>query len=129
MSITDHIPGDIKRVSRSIGYALWLNSANRWLGLPKVLRARLDPYQRAALAFIAIKSLDREDGILTVEKALGTGAGRPDAPLFGFMDQAIFWADMAEQEELEAYCVASFKRMYPARQRDFLEYVQGMDVA
>ncbi|EEX08744.1 hypothetical protein SL1157_0763 [Ruegeria lacuscaerulensis ITI-1157] len=45
------------------------------------------------------------------------------------MDQAIFWADMAEQEELEAYCVASFKRMYPARQRDFLEYVQGMDVA
>jgi hypothetical protein len=40
------------------------------------------------------------------------------------MDDAAFWADMAEPGELEAYCLASFKRMIPARQMDFLAFVQ-----
>ena len=48
----------------------------------------------------------------------------PQAPLFNHMDQAAFWADMAEPDELDAYCLASFNRMHPARQSAFLAFVQ-----
>lgn len=129
MSISTHIPDNIKRVCRSIGYAAWLDNTDAWFGLSLILRARLDVRQRVALAFMALKALDRDDAVNAAEAALGTGAGHPPAPLFGFMDEAAFWADYAEPEELDAYCLASFKRMNPARQAAFLEHVQGRQAA
>lgn len=129
MNIAKHIPDHIKRVSRAIGYAAWLDTSNDWLGLPVVLRARLDARQRAALAYAALKSLDREDAVLTAEMALAGGAGQPIAPLFNAMDEAAFWADMAEPEEMEAYCLASFNAMPRPRQAAFLDFVQGRQVA
>jgi len=73
MSIAKQIPDHIKRVSRSVGYALWLDNSDDWFGLPVILRARLDARQRAALAFMALKSLDNDDAVLTVEAALRRG--------------------------------------------------------
>ncbi|MBZ0129915.1 MAG: hypothetical protein K8F59_12435 [Rhodobacteraceae bacterium] len=129
MSIAKHIPDNIKRVSRSVGYALWLNTSADWFSLPVILRARLDARQRAALAFMALRSLDREDAVLTAEMALSGGAGQPITPLFNHMDEAAFWADMAEPEELEAYCLASFNAMPRGRQAAFLDFVQGRQAA
>jgi len=57
MSISQHIPDAIKRASRSVGYALWLDHSDAYLGLPVVLEA-----------------------------ALATGAGQPIAPLFSHLD-------------------------------------------
>ena len=129
MSIAEHIPAHIKRVSRSVGYALWLDSFDDWDGLSLILRARLDARQRAALAFIVLKSLNRSDATLTAQTALSEGAGSPIAPFFTYMDEAAFWADMAAPGELDAYCLASFNRMAPARQSAFLGFVQAREAA
>jgi hypothetical protein len=129
MNISQHIPDNIKRVSRSVGYALLLDTFEDWDGLSLILRARLSDRQRAALAFMALKSLDQDDATLTAETALSGGAGQPMAPLFNYMDQAVFWADMAEADELDAYCLASFNRMAPQRQAAFLGFIQGRAAA
>ena len=129
MSIAKQIPDNIKRVSRCLGYALWLDQTDHWLDLPVILRARLERHQRVALALIALTSLGREDAMLTAETVLANGVGQPIAPLFNHMDEAAFWADMAEPEALEAYCLASFKAMPVSRQAAFLEFVQGRQAA
>lgn len=129
MSISHHIPNNIKLVSKSLGHALWLDTFGDWDGLSIILQARLDPRQRAALAYMALKSLDQGDAILTAKTALTEGAGSPIAPLFNHMDEAVFWADMAAPNELDAYCLASFNRMAPARQSAFLGFVLGRQAA
>lgn len=129
MSIARHIPNDIKRVSKSVGYALWLDNADDWFNLPVILRARLHARQRAALAFMALKSLDREGALLTAEAALSDGSGQPIVPLFNHMDEAAFWADIASDGELKAYALACFTRLSPGNQAAFLDYVQGKAAA
>ena len=129
MSISQHIPDHIKRVSRAIGYVVWLDHSDDWSGLHTILKARLTIHQRAALAFMALKSLDQDTASQTVHAALVDGAGQPIAPLFNHMDEAAFWADMAAPEELEAYCLASFKAMPRPRQAAFLDFVLGRQVA
>ena len=70
MKVSQHIPDNIKRVSRSIGYAAWLDVPDAWLGLPVILSARLEPHQRAALAYAALKSLSPEHASMTAELAI-----------------------------------------------------------
>jgi hypothetical protein len=129
MSISQHIPEPIKRVSRSLGYALWLGGVNEWLGFSVVLRAQLSEPQRAALAYAALRSLPHHQALAVAEAVLPKGSSAPIAPLFNHMDEAAFWADMAAPEELDAYALASFNRMAPARQSAFLGFVQGRQVA
>lgn len=70
MNISQHIPDNIKRVSRSLGYFLWVGTSNDLFGLSVVLRARLTPKQRAALAFSALQSLDHDTACATADAAL-----------------------------------------------------------
>lgn len=121
-------PEHLKTV-RAVGYVLTLGDQNAWLGVVPVLVARLTVEERAALAFVALKALDHDDAALVAETALWRGAGLPQAPFGSFLDQAAFWAGMAEPEELEAYCLASFKSMAPTRRAAFLDHVQGARVA
>lgn len=60
MTISQHIPAPIKRVSRSLGFALWLGDFSAWNSLTTILRLRLSEEQRAALAYAALRSLDPE---------------------------------------------------------------------
>jgi hypothetical protein len=129
MNISQQIPDNIKRVSRSLGYTLWLDTFEDWDGLSLILRARLTDRQRAALAFIALKALDYDQAVMAAEAALSEGAGQPIAPLFNHMDESAFWADMATPDELDAYALASFNRMAPQRQAAFLGFVQGRAAA
>jgi len=129
MNISQHIPANIKRVSRSIGYFLWIGTPEDLHGVSLILRARLTPKQCGALAFAALQTLDQDIASDVVNAALARDVGSPIAPLFNHMDEAAFWADMAEPEELDAYCLASFNRMAPARQAAFLGYVQGRAAA
>ncbi len=57
-------------VVRSLGYVLTLGSQHAWFGFSEILRERLTPQERAALAFMALKSLDHDDAVLTIEAAL-----------------------------------------------------------
>ena len=129
MSIAKNIPDNIKRVARSVGYALYLDNADDWHGLPVILRDHLSVKDRASLAFMALRSLDRDDAAMVCDAVLPVGAGQPIAPLFNHMDEAAFWADMAAPEELEAYCLATFKAMPRPRQAAFLDFVQRRQAA
>jgi len=129
MSISQQIPDNIKRVSRSLGFALWLEGTDDWLGFSLILRAWLTPRQRSALAYAALLSQDDVDARLTAETALSEGVGQPISPLFNHMDESAFWADMATPDELDAYALASFNRMAPQRQLAFLGFVQGRAAA
>lgn len=117
------------KVVRTIGYVLTIGTQDAWWGLVPVLEARLTVHERAALAFTGLKALDREAALITASAALSTGAGQPNAPLFSYMDQAAFWADMADPVELDAYALACFNRMTPSRQSAFLEFIKEGAVA
>jgi len=123
----------IDSVSKSLGYCLLLDDLNAWLALACILRARLSPTERTALAYVALKALPPENARAVAEAALGgaitSTAGQPIAPLFSHMDEAAFWADMAAPDEREAYCLASFKAMPYERQAAFLDFVQGRQAA
>ncbi|SHM79794.1 hypothetical protein SAMN05443432_1198 [Roseovarius litoreus] len=123
MSISQHIPDHIKRVSRSLGYTLWLGAADHWFGLSAIFRARLNDEDRAGLAWATLRSLDPYHAQAVADAVLG-GAGAPDAPLFDTADQAAIWAGIADDDELDAYAVAIFNALPPAKQRYFLEYGQ-----
>ena len=70
MSVSKHIPPEIKKIARCVGYAAWLDTPDAWLGLPIVLAARLEPHQRAALAYAALRSLDPEHAAVTADLAI-----------------------------------------------------------
>ncbi len=70
MSIAKHIPANIKRVSRSIGYFLWVGTSDDLHSVSLIMRARLTPKQRGALAFAALQSLDYETGCDVADAAL-----------------------------------------------------------
>ena len=120
-------PAHLKAV-RMLGYALTLGDLDGWDGLSAVLAARLDPKERAALAFAALKALDPETAQMTAEAALDKGAGSPLPPLIDPVDEAAFWADVADTEELDAYAVAIFNAMSGPKQRAFLNFA-GRDAA
>jgi hypothetical protein len=124
MSVAQPIPDNIKRVSRALGDTLLLDHPYDWFGLSIILRARVDTRQRAALALMALQSLEHDQAMMVAEASLSEGAGQPIAPLFSNMDEAAFWADMATPDELDAYTLASFNQMAPQRQAAFLGFVQ-----
>ncbi len=70
MSVGKHLPREIKKVARCVGYAAWLDTPDAWLGLPAVLAARLEPHQRVALAYAALRSLDPEHAAMTADLAI-----------------------------------------------------------
>lgn len=117
-----------KAVARTVGYALTLGSSDAWVRASQVIHGRLAVDERAALAWASLITLEPDDAALIAQAAVGC-AGQPIAPLFDALDEAAFWADMASREELEAYCLASFNAMQPARQTAFRDYVQGGQAA
>ena len=129
MSISNHIPRNIKKVARCIGYAAWLDTHKAWLGLPVVLASRLEVHQRAALAYAALRTLNDDQIEAVFEAVAPQGAGQPQPAFLGIMDQASFWADLATQDERDAYMLASFNCSPAPRRAAFLEYVQGRAAA
>lgn len=117
-------PVHLKSV-RMLGYVLTDGSSSAWQGLAHWLRLKLDIEARAALAWAALRSLDRDTMALTVEAAYApeAGAGMPQAPFTDFAEQAEHWAGWAKPEELDAYAVAILKAMHPARRRQFRDFV------
>ncbi len=75
----------------------------------------------------AIADCDADDACEIMSAALeDLSAGQPIPPLFGYMDQAAFWADFAPVPELKAYVLACYNRLSRPDQLAFLGYVRGM---
>ena len=128
-TLSKYMPDAYKRVARTLGYSLLLTDADAWHGLTVVLTARLTLQEKIAMAWAVLRSLTPEQIVDVVQTVLPEGVGSPIAPLFNHMDEAVFWADMAAPDELDAYCLASFNRMAPARQSAFLGFVLGRQAA
>ena len=93
-------------------------------------RQQLEQNERAAQAFASLIKLDPETAEAVAASALGHLRAGPPLPTFlNLMDDAQFWADLASPSELDAYCLASFNRMQPVRQAQFLDYVQDRRAA
>ncbi|WP_156883364.1 hypothetical protein [Salipiger mucosus] len=121
-------------VSRALGYALTLGTHEAWSDFRRVIAIRLSEEECAGLAFWALRSLSDDHAAATMQAVadlldIPSPAGAPIAPLGDLMDQAAFWADMADPAEAEAYCLCTFNRMPSARQAAFLDYVQGRNAA
>ena len=130
MSNETHMLDAYKRVARMVGYTLLLGEdTENWHSLTVVLTARLTPQERVAMAWAVLRSLTPEQVIAVAEAVLPDGTSAPIAPLFSRMDEAAFWADIAEPEALEAYCLASFRAMPRQRKAAFLKFVQGRAAA
>lgn len=130
MSNAKHMPDAYKRVARMVVYALLLGEdTENWHGLTVVLTARLTLQERAAMAWAVLRSLTPEQVVAVAETVLPDGTSAPIAPLFNCMNEAAFWADIAEPEALEAYCLASFRAMPAPRKAAFLKFVQGRAAA
>jgi len=109
--------------TRMLGYALTMHDYETWEAASAVWQARLTPEECAALAWAALRSLDR-DHALDVTEAVLDGAGAPLPPFINPMGEATFWAAIASPEALRAYTLATFNRLPPEAQADFLAYVQ-----
>ena len=90
----------------------------------KNLAQGLDPLSRVVLAFAALASLDPDDAALTAEAVIGA-AGSPLPTFLAPLDDARFWASLANRQELKAYALASYEAMRPGDQAAFLRYVNG----
>lgn len=117
-----------KSASKALGIALTLSTVDGWQGFGEIIEASLTETECATLAFIALRTLS-DEALCAVARGLPKGAGSPIAPLYCHMDQAAFWADLATPSELDAYCLASFQGMAPARQQEFLSYVSERKAA
>lgn len=118
-----------KRAARTLGYALTSDSPEAWHGLAFVLGARLSVAERGKLAFAALRSLEPDEREVTFQAAqfgeVGGGAGVPQ-PFGAFvMDDARWWAGLANTYERKAYALAAFEALAPADQAAFLSHVQG----
>lgn len=110
-----------KKIVRAFGYVLTLGTDIAWFKFRKLLKKRLTTHERAALAFMVITSLDRDEAIKVALAAIPDGAGPPIPPFFSFQDEALFWSDMAEPEELQAYAAASFFSMSVEAKSNFVQ--------
>lgn len=96
----------------------------------RTFRESLEQNERAAQAFASLLNLDPETAEAVAISAVEHLRAGPPLPTFlSVMDDAQFWADLASPSELDAYCLASFNRMGPVRQAQFLEHVQDRRVA
>lgn len=131
MSIRDHIPDNVRRAAKVIGLAAWLDDPDTWVTATSVIEMRLTVPQRKALVYAVLLTLDDDafDDVMVSFYGCQVEDSTPIAPLFTHIDEAALWADMAEPEALEAYCLASFNAMPRPRQAAFLDHVQGRAVA
>ena len=119
---------DHKRALLMLDYCFFLDQTDIWLGAVQVLRARLTPSERAALAYVSQMSQDAPNAALTAQ-AIGGHPGTPLSPFMSAMDEAAFWADIADLTYIKAVVLASYNRMPSQDQAAFLDYVHGKKAA
>lgn len=128
MSISQRIPKNIKRLSKCVGYAAWLDTSDAWLGLSVVLVARLLPHQRAGLSYAALKSLSPEYAERIASAVIGATGG-PLPSFLGGLDDARYWASCATTSELKAYALAAHDAMSAKDQAAFFQHIREVEIA
>ncbi|WP_201152207.1 hypothetical protein [Rhodovulum sulfidophilum] len=107
--------------ARLLAAALTLEDFGGWA-------ARLTARERASLAYAALRSLEPEQAEMTAATVL-RAAGAPMPPFLRGMEEARFWASLANRAELKAFALASFEAMAPHDQTAFLRHISEIEVA
>ncbi|WP_155773883.1 hypothetical protein [Rhodovulum sp. MB263] len=116
------------RASRMLAAALTLEDFDAWAAASAVWAARLTARERASLAYAALRSLEPEQAEMTAATVL-RAAGAPMPPFLRGMEEARFWASLANRAELKAFALASFEAMAPRDQTAFLRHISEIEVA
>ena len=116
-----------KRMSRMLGYTLFISDPEAWGGFSTVCRARLTVFERAALAVAALRSLPDTYALDTAAAVMGA-AGEPLPAFLGGMEDARSWASFATPSELKAYGLACFEAMAPRDKAAFFRQISTVEV-
>ncbi|MBL3553865.1 hypothetical protein [Rhodovulum sulfidophilum] len=127
-AISKIIPPAYKRMSRTLGYCLLLGSYDAWIGFSCLAKSLLTARERASLAYAALRSLEPEQAEMTAATVL-RAAGAPMPPFLRGMEEARFWASLANRAELKAFALASFEAMAPQDQAAFFRHISEIEVA
>ena len=119
----DHISA-----SQTFGYALTLGGSDAWLGAINVFRVHLTENELASAGFAFLKAQNPENAAITAEAVLGH-TDTPLPPLLSEMDEATFWADIADPRYIKACVLAGYNRMPICDQVAFIDYVNGRAAA
>lgn len=117
------------RVARTLGYCLTSGTPEAWAGFAFVAAARLDPVERAALAFAALAACPPDTADRVALASIGETEGLPLATGAGCMFDARLWARHAHRRELKSYAFAGFEAMGAADRAAFLDHVQAQPQA
>lgn len=126
--IKPFIRPDHKSAMQTFGNALTLGNSEAWEGAINVFEAHLTDHELAAAGYAFLKAQIPENAALTAEAVLG----RPDTPLpplMSEMDEATFWADIADPRYIKACVLAGYNRMPVQDQVAFIDYVNGRAAA
>jgi hypothetical protein len=119
-----------KAVGRMAVHCLTLqDDLDAWHGLSLVATARLDPSERARLAWATLRSLTPEDADLVIDAVFGPPVGAPEPSFVPDMGAARIWADTAIEADLKIYITAAFEALPVADQRKFIAHVSGRAAA
>ncbi|MCW2302621.1 hypothetical protein M2324_001005 [Rhodovulum sulfidophilum] len=114
--------------ARLLAAALTLEDFGGWAAASALWAARLTARARASLAYAALRSLEPEQAEMTAATVL-RAAGAPMPPFLRGMEEARFWASLANRAELKAFALASFEAMAPHDQTAFLRHISEIEVA
>lgn len=109
--------------ARVMAYALTLAEFDYLSAASAIWAVRLTDHERAALSFVALKSLDQVQALLVVEAAFSE-SDTPLPPLLSSADEAAHWATRAEYVDIMSYTLAGFNRLTARDKSAFLDYVQ-----
>lgn len=112
------------RAARALSYALTLANPRKWAATSIIWEARLDHVERYELARSVLLAMRPEVTEVLFEDVMG-GAGYPLPTFIDPLDDARWWADMANEAELEAFCFATFMALPRSVKLDFIEFAKA----
>ena len=119
-----------RKIAKVIGLALIANDSHAWLQVKLLLRVHLSAQERAALAFAAMSSLDKDQRAAVARSTIpNSQIGAPLPTLDDLKDDAAWWAGNATNDELQVYLMACFNALDDQKQRAFKQHIQTREAA
>ena len=129
-SIRKYASAAHRKIAKVIGLALIANDSHAWLQVKLLLRVHLSAQERAALAFAAMSSLDKDQRAAVARSTIpNSQIGAPLPTLDDLQVDAGWWAANATNDELQVYLMACFNALDDQKQRAFKQHIQTREAA
>ena len=129
-SIRKYASAAHRKIAKVIGLALIANDSHAWLQVKLLLRVHLSAHERAALAFAAMSSLDKDQRAAVARSTIpNSQIGAPLPTLDDLQVDAGWWAGNATNDELQVYLMACFNALDDQKQRAFKQHIQTREAA